>query len=73
MNTRNWKVTPTEQETLEKCYMVLTEEQIADLEGEALELAAVELHEDEAAELYVLLIKKLIVRNLRTELNSVSR
>jgi hypothetical protein len=53
--------------------LALSEEQILACEEEAQELAGPEIHEQEAAEVLVPLLKKIIVRNVRAELKGRSR
>jgi hypothetical protein len=65
MNPHEMKITPEEQEQLDWCYTALTEEQIAECEEEAAEIAGAELHQQEAAELLVKLLERMIVRNVR--------
>jgi len=67
MNPHEMKVTPEEQNQLDWCLAVLTEEQIVDCEEEAAEIAGAELHQHEAAELLVRLYARMIVRNVRAE------
>lgn len=50
---------------LEWCYSCLTDEQIADCEAEAMEVAGAELHQQEAAELLVRLYARMILRNVK--------
>jgi hypothetical protein len=66
MNPHNLKITP-EEETLDWCCTVLTEEQIVECEEEAAEIAGAELHQQEAAELLVKILARRIVRNVRAE------
>ena len=67
MRPHNFKITPDEQETLDWCRMVLTEEQLAECVEQAEEIAGIELHEQEAAELLVPLLAEIIIRNVRAE------
>jgi hypothetical protein len=67
MDRYNMKFTPEEQETFDWCRLALTEEQIVDCEEQASELAGAELHQEEAAELFVKLLAKVIIRNVRAE------
>jgi hypothetical protein len=69
MNPQEMKLTPEEQEQLDWCFAALTEEQVADCQEEAVEIAGAELHQDEAAELLVKLYARMIVRNVRAENN----
>jgi hypothetical protein len=69
MNPHEINLTPEEQEQLNWCRTVLTEEQIVQCEEEAAEVAGAELHQDEAAELLVRLYARMIVRNVRAEHN----
>jgi len=59
----------SEEEMLDWCRSILTDEQIYDCQLEAEEIANVELHQHEAAELLVTLLARRIVRNLRAERN----
>lgn len=67
MNPHEMKITPGEQEQLDWCFAALTEEQIADCQEEAAEIAGAELHQEEAAELLVKLYARMIVRSVRAE------
>jgi hypothetical protein len=67
MNSHETNFTPEEQEQLDWCRTVLTEEQIVECEEEAAEIAGAELHQNEAAELLVKLYARMIVRNVRAE------
>ena len=65
LNAEAVEVTPNEAELMEWCHAILTEEQIADCQDEAMELAGAELHQQEAAELLVRLYARMMVRNVR--------
>jgi hypothetical protein len=67
MNPHEMKITAREQEQIDWCFAVLTEEQIVECEEEAAEVAGAELHQEEAAELLVKLYARLVVRNVRAE------
>jgi len=57
--------TSAEAEILERCYSALDEEQIAECYCEAAEIADAELQRDEAAELLVPLLARIMVRSVR--------
>lgn len=61
--------TRSEEEMLDWCCTVLTEEQIVDCEEEAAEIAHAELHQHEAAELLVKIFARRIIRSVRAERN----
>jgi hypothetical protein len=69
MSQHEITITPEQQEQIDWCFAVLTEEQIVECEEEAAEIAGAELHQDEAAELLVKLYARMIVRNVRAERN----
>jgi DNA-binding transcriptional regulator YbjK len=69
MNPNGLKITPEEQEQLDWCFSILTDEQIYDCQLESEEIAGVELHQGEAAELLVKLYARMIVRNVTAERN----
>lgn len=69
MNLHEMKIIPEEEEQLDWCFAALTEEQIADCQEEAAEIAGAELHQEEAAELLVRLYARMIVRNVRATNN----
>lgn len=69
MKPYKMKVTAQEQETLDWCVLALTDEQIAECEAEANEIAAIELHQAEAAELLVRTLAQIQIRNVRAEMN----
>ena len=68
MNLEHMNLTPEEQTTFDWCCSALNEEQIADCHDEAAELAGAELHEQQAADLLVPLLKKIMIGNVRREL-----
>ncbi|MCZ2154053.1 MAG: helix-turn-helix domain-containing protein [Bryobacterales bacterium] len=68
MDHNEMNMTPEDQETFDWCCAVLNEEQFADCEDEAAELAGAEIHQQEAANLLVPLLKRLMVQNVGREL-----
>jgi hypothetical protein len=69
MNSHPLQMTAKEQETLDWCYLALTEEQMAECEEQAEEIAGIELHQAEAAELLVRTLAGIQIRNVRAEIN----
>jgi hypothetical protein len=69
MNVNNLKMTADEERLLCWCYANLEDEQRADCEEEAFEIAAREINAGEAADLLVRLYAKIIVRNVRAQLD----
>jgi hypothetical protein len=69
MNSRPLQITASEQDALGWCYLALTEEQILECEEEADEIAGIELHQAEAAELLVRTLARIRIRNVRAEMN----
>jgi hypothetical protein len=66
-NTADRSLTTEEQNLLDWCCAALTEEQIAECQEEAAEIAGAQLYEHEAAELLVGLFERIIIRNVRAE------
>ncbi len=69
MNT-GVRIAADEQETIDWCCLALTDEQIAECEAEAAEIAAVELHHEEAYEKLKETLARIIVRNDRAQQNA---
>jgi hypothetical protein len=65
MEPKHLKITPAERETIDWCCMALDELQLAEIEEEAREIAAVEIHAPEAAAKLLPLLVEIIVRNAR--------
>jgi hypothetical protein len=63
----NWELTADEAEQLDWCYASLSEEQAAEIEEEAIEIAAAEINAPEAAKKLLPLLVKLMIRTARTE------
>jgi hypothetical protein len=58
-------ITTEEAETLERCYAVLDAEEIEECHQEAAEIVAEQFSKEEATELLVPVLAKIMVRNLR--------
>ena len=69
MNVNNLKMTADEERLLCWCYANLEDEERSDCEEEAFEIAAREINAGEAADLLVRLYAKIIVRNVRAQLD----
>jgi hypothetical protein len=67
MTRSELKTTAEEDEQLSLCYLVLTEEQVADCFEEAEEMAGITLNESRAGELLVTLLTEIVIRNVREE------
>ena len=63
MNLTNIKFTQEESDRVEWCHSILDDEQIDELQDEAIEIAAVELLTPEAATELVRVLVEAIVRN----------
>lgn len=61
-------MTQEERELVDWCCLALTEEQVADCHDEAAEIAGPEIHAEEAAELLVRTLVKVMIRNGRKEM-----
>ena len=68
MNFSELEPTVEEAGILERCYSVLDEDVVAECHNAALEIANAELCEQDAVELLVPMLAKIIVRNVRAEL-----
>jgi hypothetical protein len=69
MNINDLKMTADEERLMCWCYANLEDEQRADCEDEAFEIAAREINAGEAADLLVRLYARIIVRNVRAQLD----
>lgn len=69
MNFDDLKTTADEEDLLSWCYANLEDEQRAECEEEAFEIAAREINAAKAADLLVRLYAKIMVRNVRAQLS----
>jgi hypothetical protein len=60
--------TAKEQEVLDWCYRVLDEDQIRECHEQALEMAEPAMYEDEAADLLIPLLVKIMIRHAKQKL-----
>jgi len=65
MRFQDMTITTEEAETLERCYAVLDAEEIQKFHQEAAEIATVELSKEDAVDLLVPTLTKIMMRNVR--------
>ena len=68
MDTHALNMTPEEADALDWCRLALSEEQTVDCEEGAAEIAGAEVHEEDATELMVRTLARVLIRNVRAEM-----